>query len=98
MPTSSNAGSSGASCSELGFLLDSEGMLAIFRAILNTPRDMAEPCLVEAVFREPTFEATADMPPMTIPESLQEATADCGTGDAQGESIGKAPDIIADDD
>lgn len=98
MPTSSNGSDGGAARSELGFLLDSDGMFAIFCATLNTPREMADPGLVEAAFLEPAFEATPDTPPMTIPESLQEAIADCGTGNAQGEGIGKAPDIIVGDD
>lgn len=98
MPTSSNAGGSGAAWTELVFRLGVDAIFAIFCAILNTPRDIAEPDLFEAAFPEPTFEATADIPPMTIPESLQEAAADCGAGGPQGEGIGKAPDMIADPD
>jgi hypothetical protein len=83
---------------ELDFLLGLDAILAIFCATLNTPCDIAEPSLVEVVFPESAFGTTADVPPMTIPESLQEAAANRGTGDAQGEGIGKAPDIIADSD
>ena len=54
--------------------------------------------MVEAVFAEPAFVATAGIPPTITPESLQEAAADCGTGDAKGEDIGKAPDMMADPD
>lgn len=97
MPTSSNGGGSGSACTELD-LFEWDAILAIFRAILNTPCDIAEPGLVEEVFLEPALEATADMPPMAMPESLQEAAADCGAGDAQGEGVGKAPDIVADPD
>lgn len=98
MPTSSNAGGSGAACPELVFRFGVDAIFAIFCAILNTPRDIAEPDLFEAAFPEPAFEATADIPPMTMPESLQEGAADCGTGDVQGEGTGTAPDMIADPD
>ena len=59
---------------------------------------MAEPSLDEEIFPEPAFEATADLPPITTPDSLQEAAAECGTGDFQGEDAGKAPDMIAECD
>lgn len=95
MPTSSNRGASGAACTEVDFPLALDAIFAIFCATLNTLCDIAEPGLVEAVFAEPAFEATADIPPITTPESLQEAAADCGTGDAKGEGIGKAPDMMA---
>jgi hypothetical protein len=98
MPTSSNGGGSGAACTELDFALTLDAIFAIFCATLNTLCDIAVPDLVEAVFAEPTFEATADTPPITTPESLQEAAADCDTGVAEGEGIGKAPDMIADPD
>ena len=98
MPTSSNAGGSGSACTELDFAFELDANFAMLRAMLNTPCDIAEPDLVEEVFLEPALEATADMPPMAMPESLQEAAADCGVGDAQGEGVGKAPDIVADPD
>ena len=98
MPTSSNGGGSGAACTEFDFALALDAIFAMFCATLNTFCDIAEPCLVEVVFAEPAFEATADVPPITTPESLQEAAADCGTGDAKGEGIGKAPDMMADPD
>lgn len=98
MPTSSNGGGGESACTELDFLLGLDAIFAIFWAILNTPRDIAEPDLLEAAFPELTLDATADIPPMTTPESLQEAAADCGADDAKGEGIGKAPDMIADPD
>lgn len=98
MPTSSNGGGTGAACTELEFPLALDAIFAMFCATLNTFCDIAEPCLVEAVFAEPAFEATADIPPITTPESLQEAAADCGTGAALGEGIGRAPDMMADPD
>ena len=96
MPTSSNRGASGAACTEVDFPLALDAIFAIFCATLNTLCDIAEPDFFEAVFVEPAFEATADIPPITTPESLPEAATDCGTGNAQGEGIGNAPDVVAD--
>lgn len=98
MPTSSNGGGSGSACTELDFPVEFDAIFAMFRAILNTPCDIAEPGLFEEVFVEPALEATAEMPPIAMPESLHEAAADCGMGDAQGEGVGKAPDMIAEPD
>jgi hypothetical protein len=96
MPTSSNGGGSKSACTELDFLLGLDAIFAIFCAIPNTPRDIAEPDLFEAALSKLTFDATADIPPMTTPESLQEAAADCGPGNVQEEGTGKAPDMAAD--
>lgn len=96
MPTSSNGGGSGAACTELDFPLALDAIFAIFCATLNTLCDIAEPGFFEAVFAEPAFEATADIPPITTPESLPEAATDCGTGNAEGEGIGNARDVVAD--
>ena len=96
MPTSLNNCGSGATGTELEGLLGLDGIFAIFWATSNTPRDMRESCLVEEVWPEPAFDTTADIPPMTMPESLQEAVAERGTGDAHAEGSGKAPDMTAD--
>jgi hypothetical protein len=98
MPTSLNSCGDRSAGTEFDFPWELAGMFAIFWATPKTPCEMAEPGLIEVILSEPAFETTADIPPMTTPESLQEAATDCGTGDAHKEGIGKAPDMITDGD
>ena len=96
-PTSSNNRGAEASETDLGCLPDAAGMFAIFCATLSAPRDMAEPAACALALRESALDRTADMPPITMPESLQDDAADLNTGDAAREDMGSAPDITAGD-